>query len=103
MAAKKIDAFTQGVAWAIGTMYTQHRNGVECADLARTYGLTLAEYKAAGVDVYDMGKLRELFKAEPSAQKRESFVDGAVTSPTNTGQRVDLYSAPITKGNDNGN
>jgi hypothetical protein len=53
--------FIQGVGWAVATTYRQHDNGVACVDLVQAAGYTLSEFKAAGVDDYDMQALEKLF------------------------------------------
>lgn len=57
--------FVQGVGYAIAELVRGHDQGGMGADIAFAAGLTCADFKAAGVDPYDMKTLKKLQREEP--------------------------------------
>ena len=53
-----MDEFTKGVLMSISVMYSLHRNGVECKDLAKNMGVIGAD--CSELDDFDKDSLRAL-------------------------------------------
>lgn len=56
--------WVQGIAYAAQIMVTGHNEPGMAADIISESGLTLADFKAAKVDSYDMKPVRKLFREE---------------------------------------
>lgn len=57
--------FAQGIALAVAILARMHDLPTVAADIASEAGFTIADYKRAKVDEYDLRALRKLRREEP--------------------------------------
>jgi hypothetical protein len=65
--AEATAAFHQGFACALGALARNHGEPSVAADIARGYGLTLADFEAAGCEEYDLEPFRDELQPRPAA------------------------------------
>ena len=57
--------FIQGFAAAVASLARDHDRGVIAASIIVGHGLRFRDFVEAGVDDFDLGTIRLLFKTEP--------------------------------------